>query len=253
MIATSMTNLENALAERSARRGLTVTLERARYAVDSFLGPVSSPQGTALFVGVGHGLDALIALQRGMFAEVVGVDPYVEADGNGLDDLRALRELVGQLGLESRFRVVQGTVQEYLAGECQSVDVVVLNDVLHHIFVTNDVLTRTALFDDAIALFEGLRARVCSNGMMAISDVERNGFRPWLTRHGLLPRRIDYGTKQACEEWDTAVRTAGWQRSDVRNYIPYPLRKWRSLGRGLIPRRTICDKYFAYYLANRRS
>lgn len=242
-----MIELADLVKQRAEKRGLSVSLEKMEYATQAFFAPL--PEGrfeNALFVGVGHGHDALVALAGKKIIRVVGVDPYIESDGNGEEDYQSLLETIRSLGLTDHFVVHKATIQEFLIDNHETFDLIVIADVLHHIFVSLEPLSKSVLFDDAKSLFSTLKD-VAPNGYLAISDVQRHGLRPWLHRVGLLPGSVDYRTKQSHRQWDYVVTQAGWSGIGFKNYLPYRLRKITFLLDGLWGRWSLCDKYFLYY------
>lgn len=242
-----MPELASLIHERARKRGLSVSFEKMQYAGNVFL--ESLPQDrfkNALFIGVGHGHDALLSLANGNIERVVGVDPYIESDGNGDEDYRDLIEAIRDYGLGERFAVHKATIEEFLDYNNESFDLIVIADVLHHIFVTRDRLVKSSLFDDARSLFRSLK-EAAPGGYLAISDVQRYGLRPWATRLGILKGNVNYATKQSHWQWDRAIVEAGWARIGMKNYIPYRLRNLSPLLGGNLGRWTICSKYFLYY------
>lgn len=240
--------LEDVIETRARRRGLSADLARLRHA-NRYVYPESdgSRPRQALYVGIGHGLDALLALIDGVVETVVGVDPYMATHGNDDDDYQALIDLVEEFGLAERFTVRRGLIQDYEPDGGEGPDRIVINDVLHHIFETAEPLRASAMFPDAVALFGRLRALSAPGARLVLGDVSRHGLRPLAGRVGLFRRAVDYTTKQDWREWDAAVQQCGWRRLALVDYVPYGLARWRGLLHGWPARYSLCEKYFLTY------
>ncbi len=242
--------LQNALNEaiqtRAKHRGLKVDIDRMRYfnarLYDVGAGDIARQ---TLYVGVGHGHDALLAIVDHQTERVIGVDPFISGHGNDDEDLRLLGEVVDDLNLADHFAIRRMFIQEYLDEPHDKVDRIVCNDVLHHIFETDERLANSAMFTDAVELFGRFRDAAADDGILIIADVGRHGLRQYV--HGVSRPLGNYTRKQQWREWDTALREAGWQRNSVRNYVPYGLRAYENLLCGWLGRATICDKYFLTY------
>ncbi|MGF1610071.1 MAG: class I SAM-dependent methyltransferase [Kiloniellales bacterium] len=240
--------LEAVIETRSRRRGLSADLARLRYA-NRYVYPEADTgrPRRVLYVGVGHGLDALLALIDGLVERVVGVDPYLATHGNDDEDYRALTDLLEEFGLNARFTVHRGLIQDYRCDGEEAPDRIVINDVLHHIFETAEPLRECAMFPDAVALFGRLRALSAPDARLVLGDVSRHGLRPLAGRLGLFHRAVDYTTKQDWCEWDAAVLEGGWRRLGLVDYVPYALAPWRTALRGWPARYSLCEKYFLTY------
>ena len=247
MTGAPVTVLDEAIARRAERRGLTADLQAMRYANGYGVGRSDTPPRRALYVGVGHGLDALLALADGVAEKVTGVDPFIATHGNDDDDYETLVELIADLGLASRFDLHRSTIEDYRPARGKQADLVIINDVLHHIFETKEVLSRSSMFKDAVALLERLKEISAPNARLVIGDVSRHGIRPLLGRWGLLHHWIDYRTKQNWREWDAAAQTAGWKNGSIRNYTPYGQRHVSAFFAGPLARYTVCNKYYIAY------
>ena len=221
-----------------------------RYLNDCLFGDIPSRRpGTTLYVGVGHGLDALLALQQGLTEKIVGVDPYISTDGNDDQDYQALVDEIDALQLTDRFQVHRSTIEEYIPGASDRFDCIICNDVLHHIFVTKQLLTRSSLMTPAEDLFRNMLSVANPGCTLVISDVERHGLRPMLSRWGLMGGNVNYRTKQSRGQWVEAATAGGWSRVSEINYVPWRLRGQRAIWSGRLGRFTLCDKYHLY-LAN---
>jgi len=178
---------------------------------------------------------------------VVGVDPYIDNDGNDTQDYDDLNTTIQELDLRDRFSVVRERIEDYLQHAGTTFDCIVFNDVLHHIFVTKALLRNDACLPPAVALFESLGALSNAGGTLVISDVERHGLRPMLTRIGALAGHVNYRTKQPREEWTHAAVKGGWTLFDQANYVPWRFRAMAKFWSGAPGRYTLCDKYFLYF------
>jgi hypothetical protein len=232
---------------RAKKRGLTGDFARLRYANGYIFDRSSTRPRYVLYVGIGHGLDALLALLDGKCTAVVGVDPYVAADGNDEEDYSDLITLIKDLKLGDRFEVHRKTIAVYLATSHPVADRIIVNDVLHHIFLTTEPLRQSELFERVQTLFAMLRKVAGSNTKLIVGDVSRTGMRPVLGRLGLYHASIKYRTKQNWREWDAAISAAGWRRQCLIDYVPYRLRHIRRWLISPLWRYTILDKYFLIY------
>ena len=236
--------LEEVIRKRATRRDLSVDLERLRYANRHLFDCVPKSAGMrALYVGVGHGHDALLALLSNQVDSVVGVDPYIDKDGNDSQDYDDLKSTIQELGLRDRFRVVREYLEGYLRHADTTFDCIVLNDVLHHMFVTKSLLRCDPCFFPAVTLFQGLGTVLNAGGTLVISDVERHGLRPILTNIGVLTGHVNYRTKQPREEWTHAAVEGGWTLFSQANYVPWRFRTMAAFWSGAPGRYTLCDKY----------
>ena len=252
MIPSNESNsLEMAIQARSTRRGLTADLTRMRYLNDCLFGDIPDGRpGATLYVGVGHGLDALLALQQGLTETIVGVDPYIGDDGNDDEDYESLVDEIDHQNLNDRFAVFRSTIEDYIPHAKERFDCIICNDVLHHIFVTEQLLTRSSFFPLAEILFRQMLTIAKPRCMLVISDVERHGLRPMLARCGWFGSNVNYRTKQSRGQWVEAATAGGWSQVYETNYVPWRLRGQRAIWSGRLGRFTLCDKYHLY-LANK--
>lgn len=245
----TLKSFESAVTARCSRRGSSADATRFRYANARIYASLAGhPASHALYVGVGHGLDALLALEDGLAQRVTGVDPFVGEHGNDEGDYHNLLELIGETGLADRFRLVRATVQEYIEGQEASFDLIICNDVLHHIFVTETPLQRSDLADEAESLFRAFHEVCTSRALLVIGEPERHGPRQVLTHIGLLGGSVEYSTKQASGEWRDAATRAGWRFVARRYYVPWRLRRLESILSGSLGRWTVCDKYLLSFI-----
>lgn len=238
-------SLEAAIHTRMLRRGLTGSLAGMRYA-NSYVF-ADGPANHAVYVGVGHGLDALLALADGHVEKVVGVDPFISEHGNDGGDEATLERLIAELGFTERFALHNGIIQDYQPDKGNLPDLIIINDVLHHIFETSERLSCSPLGPTAVKLFHNLGRIAAPNARLVIGDVSRHGLRPLLGRVGLHQAYIDWNTKQNWREWDEVIRLAGWRYLAAVDYVPYALRYLRPVIRGPIFRYSILTKYYLHY------
>jgi SAM-dependent methyltransferase len=198
-----------------------------------------------LYVGCGHGHDALLAILDSHVEEVVGVDPY-EGGGNDDEDCVELKNLSDEYARKHRFTVERIDCETYLENVENEFDLIVAADVLHHIFSTSQPLRSSPLYPRAVDLFRSFFRSAKPHGVVAVSEVHRNGLRPFLKRHGVLKGHVHYRTKQNSAEWCRPALDARWQVMCVKNYVTYAFRSRRRLWGGLLGRRTLCDRYFIY-------
>jgi SAM-dependent methyltransferase len=197
-------------------------------------------------VGCGHGLDALLAILDGHIESVVGVDPY-EKGGNNYDDYVELLKLIEECSLKDRFIVERTDCESHINGIEDDFDLIVAADVMHHIFATRSLLHLSSLYTKAASLFKSFARSTKPHGMIAISEVHRDGLRPFLKKLGILKTHLSYGDKQNWHEWHRPAVEAGWKLVSVKNYVPYAFRAQRWLWNGSLGHKTLCDRYFLYH------
>lgn len=243
--------LIKSIEQRSEKRGLASSIEKMRYALKLFFLPIRRNKfSKVLFVGVGHGHDALLALLENKTDVVVGVDPFIAEDGNDDEDYDELVALINELNLTNRFFLHKETIQSFLEKTSEVYDLIIITDVLHHIFVTCEPLSQSQCFHVAKALFGQLRmAAAAPNSVLAISEAYRFGLRPWLSRKGLIEGHVDYHTKQSPSQWEYAATAGGWKYIETRVYVPFALRKLSWLLRRSALRWVFATRYCSYYKA----
>ena len=159
--------------------------------------------------------------------------------------------VVDELDLAEKFAVKRMFIQQHLEETTEKVDRIVCNDVLHHIFVTSERLTKSDLFSGAIELFKSFHDAITDDGVLVVADVSRHGVRQYVHRVarplGFARFNGNYTHKQQWTEWDAAIQAAGWRREAVRNYIPFSLKDHAGLLGGWLGRATLCDKYLVTY------
>ena len=244
--------LEQAMKRRAAHKGLKVNFERMRHFNSLLFDDGAGQQGgQTLYVGVGHGHDALLAIVDGQTESVIGVDPFIAGHGNDDEDLERLGEIIGDMDFREIFAVKRMFIEQYLTEATEKVDRIVCSDVLHHIFETSERLTKSNFFSGAVELFKSFYDTVTDDGVLLVADVSRHGFRQYV--HGVArPLGFarfhgNYTRKQQWREWDAAILAAGWHRQAVHNYIPFALKDHPGLLDGWLGRATLCDKYILAY------
>lgn len=246
MTATSEEILRAAVDERSHRYSLATTLDGIRYSNEFHLKGRQHYQ-KALFVGVGHGLDAIAALVDERLDQAVGVDPFISDHGNDDRAYNRLLDLISRLGLEKRFIVNRMSIQEFCSGTDDSFDLITMNDTLHHIIETRESLRKSSLFPKAVELCRSLLPVAAGDGRLIISDVSRHGVRPILNRVGITKVSVDYSSKQNWRQWHAAISAAGWQLERIENYLPFRIGSWAKAVPSGLARYTICDRYCLVY------
>jgi SAM-dependent methyltransferase len=248
MMPDAAKDLTAVVEKRAARRSLHVDLTRMRYA-NRCLYANSQPMdgGHTLYVGVGHGHDALLALIDGLASDIVGIDPYIGDHGNDDQDYEDLLQIISETSLDQRFSVRRETIESYLQDNSATFDRIVCNDVLHHIFEESLPLVESSEFEAAVALFTRFREICRPGGSLLISDAGRHGLRQLVHYTGMTKSRVNYQTKQPWQQWDAALVQAGWTQTNIKNYVPYRLRQYSGLLSGLFGRHTLCDHYILTY------
>ncbi len=242
--------LKDKITERAKRRKLTVSIEKMRYANESMLNYENGNTfKNALYVGVGHGHDVLLSLMDEFIENAVGVDPYCDKDGNPEHEYEELISNISELKLDNRFSVVKSNVEDYLKNiETERFDLVVLSDVLHHIFVSRAPLAKSSCFIECIKLFSMLKNASLPGAVMIIHDMQRHGLRPWLSRIGIPNSKINYKTKQNEQQWIKAAQKGGWYLDRIDTYVPHALRNWGWVLNNQIGRYTLSNRYTVYFV-----
>ena len=163
--------LKNYIEKRKTRsnnkgRALSISINKMEYSNRVSLGNYNKKFDNALFVGVGHGHDVLMHLINGYIKKADGVDPYFALDGNDDLDYSNLINLTQDLGLSDRLTIYKKTIQTYLDNCKKNYDLIVLPDVLHHIFVTEKLLNHSEWFDECVDLFQGFYGFMESEKLM---------------------------------------------------------------------------------------
>ena len=76
--STNLTQLREAIENRSRKGKLTVTLDKLSYINHFYLDPIpeDNPRRDVLLIGVGSGHDVVFNLLQNNFHSALGVDPY---------------------------------------------------------------------------------------------------------------------------------------------------------------------------------
>ena len=234
--------LSNAISARGAKNGLHITSGHIEYVVDELFYPVGN-RGAVLYVGIGHGQDAIMALMNANVRTITGIDPYKTNVHEYVD----LLSLIKKYELEGFFNLHKTSLEEYLSNLTPKTkfDSIVCCDVLHHIFATGTLVLRDSLvYIRALETFKKLRS-VGNN--LIVSDVQRHGLRPFLAKYGILKTGVNYQKKQDWQEWNHVITEAGWKLKEKKTYVPFALRNYKSMLNNELAQHTICDRYFLYY------
>lgn len=246
-----MKYLENAITARNERRGLRESIAKLDHAL-SYLQPWFAKHNThLLYVGVGQGHDAMHALLRGGAGRVIGVDPYIDKDGNDCTDYEALLALIRHCELENRCEIHKNTMQQYIQDTGKEMQgrfsMIIIPCTLHHIFETNTPLGRSPLLPEAISFFRGLYGLLQPGGVLVILECTRHGLRPFLKKLGLLNEPVNYTTKQGWKEWRKAIEPVGFTLQRNNAYTPYALRRFRAIFDTRLGFLGPADHYFSIY------
>ena len=235
--------------ERALRRNLSITFTKMKYALNEFL-DINTPSlaKRALFIGVGQGHNAILAMLEGRIENIDGVDPYVGSDGNDDYDYYELKKLISLYKLDDNFFIHKESIEEFLLKNKNKYDLIVIEDVLHHIFVTCELLSKSILYESSKKLFWDLWEASSKGCILAIAESPRNGLRPFLVKNRLLRESVDYSTKQPSIEW-CKVANKKWSFISYKNYIPYSLRKCKLLLKYRFISPLFATKYFLYFRA----
>jgi hypothetical protein len=240
--------LSNHIESRNITRRLKVNINKLAYSNNYlFVNNSSMKQKSALHIGLGHGHDTILSLLNNDINTAVGVDPFIESDGNGDSDYSGLLQLRDEMNLTERLQVFRLSIQDYLKKNDKKFDLIIINDVLHHMFVTKKRLDKSSLFLEAVGFFSKLKNASHDSTVLVVSDRIRHGFRPMLITIGLSKSETDYSTKQSARQWTKAIEKSGWKLFHTVNYIPYPLKKYTFFFQNRIFKHIICDKYYLYF------
>jgi hypothetical protein len=146
-------------------------------------------------------------------------------------------------------KIEKTTIDDFMARNVNCYDLIICRDVLHHIFITSDSLSRSKQFGEATVFFRNLLNAGSENCTLAIDEVDRYGLRPLLTRYSILKGNVHYDTKQSWREWTNAAVRAGWSFTRMVNRIPYRFRSQSWIWSGLVGKYTACDRYGIYFSA----
>lgn len=247
MTSSKIEILEKNIEDRKKRlshkgTNLNVSLNKMQYSNKIFIGKYNKKYKNALFIGVGHGHDVLLSFFNSYISRADGVDPYYSSDGNDSVDYNNLLNLIDNLDLNKKFILHKQTIQTYLAKCNEKYDLIVLPDVLHHIFVTESLLEKSKLFDECTFLFQSLYKVSRDKCDLLISDAPRTGLRIILSNNKIIENNVDYKTKQPHKQWKLAIEKSGWFHQETEYYIPYFLKKFTFI---------LKFKIFSWFFANR--
>ncbi|MBN2354054.1 MAG: hypothetical protein JXD23_15895 [Spirochaetales bacterium] len=242
--------LEAEILQRSERRIVSTAIDNLRYYNEKIYRYLKRADATqVLYIGIGHGHDALLALLDNRVEKIIGADPYISCDGNDEEDYGKLLGLVEHYSLENRLTLYKGTIEDFCASRSDlRFDAIFMLDVLHHIFITRSPITRSPLADLAVETFRMLRSISTDTTHLIVSEKTRRGLRPFLSRIGIRYSSADYSTKQQFTQWNRLARKGGWRLSHLHNYVPHSFRRFKFLENTPLGRLTLCDRYLAYYL-----
>jgi hypothetical protein len=89
---------EKLILDRNTAKNLTLSPEKLDYVFNYYKEELALHGEKVLYVGVGHGLDLMQAVQEKVVSSAVGVDPYIAGDGNNDTDYNNLLKALAQLG-----------------------------------------------------------------------------------------------------------------------------------------------------------
>lgn len=242
--------IDEAIKKRSeSKNSLNVSTKKICRSVDILYSGIPFIAKNALYVGVGHGHDAIIALLNNKVEMVTGVDPYFEGHGNTESDYRELLHLIDAYSLETRFIVRREKIEEYLENQGEgSYDLIIANDVFHHIYETTKPLSKSDLYIDAVQLFKKLKVLAADNCMLVLGEVQRYGLIPLLKNIGFQKNSsINYRTKQSIGEWKNLITAAGWSYYKLKYYVPYQLRKYEVLFSNFLIGPLVIKRFHIYF------
>ncbi len=150
------------------------------------------------------------------------------------------------MSLTDRFTLERTTIQDFLNRDLDPFDLIICNDVLHHIFITAAKLDEAPEFEQAVELFAALRKVMTPDGRLIIIDAGRTGLRQTISGLGVGDGNVDYSTKQAWQQWGSAAHRSGWTKTGINSYVPFGLRRFHPLLNGRIGRLLVCDRYILH-------
>jgi len=239
---------EQIILERSKRRGLNVNLNKMKYLSKSLFANLHYTPKSSLIIGIGHGHNILVMMLMGLLDEVVGVDPYISSAGNDDIDYKLLIETSKQLELQNKLTIHKTTIQDFLLNnkfeKKKKYDFIYAADVFHHIFVTEEKLSESNVYDESIELFAKLKGMLNIGRCFVLDEVERRGAMPLLVTSGVTKWQIDYTTKQSYREWEKSAKAGGFVLCNMNVYVPYRLRKFKFLLNNRFALYTLCNRFF---------
>lgn len=242
--------LEESVNKRSKKKkSNTINIDNLKKAVDDIYKQVPFKMKNALYIGVGHGHDSILALLEERVERIVGVDPYIDSHGNDDEDYEELLSLINDYGFNDRFLLYRTTIEKFLKVHDKSqFDLIIASDVLHHIYCTSTPLTKSEYYLEAVQLFSNL-IRVSKPGCyFVVSEIRKTGIVPLFKKYGVLKKgAANHDTKQNMTEWNKAIILANWKLESVSYHVPYQLRKLKKVVDNKVFGSMICGRYYLYY------
>jgi hypothetical protein len=208
--------------------GKTYRLHNILYYCQNQFEQIELTNQRMLYVGVGNGFDVITNLIKNQNITITGVDPYISTDGNDDIDYNNLVELRSECGLDSRLTIIKTTIQEYCEkSDTNKYDIIVINDVLHHMYVSKERISLSEHFQDCSKMFSKLLNIASKECKLIIGDVRNYGIVPLLKKINAIDISVDYSTKQMPEEWEQAAISGGWIPVFTKFYVPFRFKKYR--------------------------
>ncbi|MEW6556087.1 MAG: class I SAM-dependent methyltransferase [Elusimicrobiota bacterium] len=175
-----------------------------------------------LDIGCGAGLYSIYLALIKNASKIVAVDEYL-GHGNVASNKELFLDVVNNYGLKEKISIVQGDIFN-LTFQDNSFDVVMLNDVMHHLYITNeDISELTQIPDSVFNLIKKYGLWLKPNGIVIIHEVKRRNILEILPRY-FNRANIDFTTKQNPDGWTNLFEHAGFCLQDVKYYVSYKLK-----------------------------
>ncbi len=234
--------LAEVISEKADERDLTISYDKLIYNIETWIDGVEN-RGRVLDIGCGGGFALCLLCARYEFDYGIGVDPYIPEDGNDEEDYKALINLITDMGFRDRIEIFRSPIKIFFENhfEESNFDLVLMRDVLHHIFPSEKPLYKNFnMSEDCEKLLVNVRKRLHNKGTLLIEEVARTGLRQIL----LKSKNVSYYNKQNISEWKKVLDAAGFKKIEVRTYVPYCLRLLRKLLDNPFGRKLCCTRYF---------